>query len=400
MNIPKVILLAGCLGLVGSQACAEDDFTASLRLRGGFDSNPLFSLGQVGGSAFVAADTALAAGMKADGYTLGVAAEANAMHYAQPQVTPARGGKVILRGSIGDDDLRLDSTSTIADVSTYALRSAELVQSVRAEARRGPIKLFATAEGSRSSLNQTNAIFQDFLPDPQQYLRGTLIPGVGLVSGKFEIGTSVNLSARRYLQEFDVFGYRRDNERVQPFLFAKYGGDAVTAFVSVSRLYGTWHDPDFTNVDRMLFDASLSWRAMPFRIDLTAWRRASETTFPISPITIDTAYSAMVSWNVEPEVTLTASAGYSMSEYLDSPFRAQTLTCGIGATRNFGDDLTVGVDVAYAMGSLISGDDLNGLVVTSSITKRFSAALSKANKGSAAGSAACGRGCPVRLPST
>jgi hypothetical protein len=320
------------------------------------------------------------------------------MHYAQPQVTPARGGKVILRGSIGDDDLRLDSTSTIADVSTYALRSAELVQSVRAEARRGPIKLFATAEGSRSSLNQTNAIFQDFLPDPQQYLRGTLIPGVSLGSGKVEIGASVNLSARRYLQEFDVFGYRRDNERVQPFLFAKYGGDAVTAFASVSRLYGTWHDPDFTNVDRLLFDTSLSWRAAPFRIDLTAWRHASETTFPISPITIDTAYSARASWNVEPEVTLAASVGYSMSEYLDSPFRAQTLTCGIGATHDFGNDLTIGVDVAYAMGSLISGDDLNGLVVTSSITKRFSAVSSKSKKGSAA--AAGGRGCPVRLPST
>ena len=95
-----------------------------------------------------------------------------------------------------------------------------------------------------------------------------------------------------------------------------------------------------------------------------------------------------------------ASAGYSMSEYLDSPFRAQMLTCGLGAARDFGDDLTVGVDVAYAMGSLISGDDLNGLVVTSSITKRFSAASSKSNKGSAAESAACGRGCRVRLPST
>jgi hypothetical protein len=320
MYLPKVFLLVGCLGLVGSQACAEDDFTASLRLRGGFDSNPLFSLGQAGGSVFIAADTALAAGTKTDGYMLGVSAEANAMHYAQPQVTPARGGKVILRGSIGDDDLRLDSTSTIADVSTYALRSAELVQSVRAEARRGPIKLFATAEGSRSSLNQTNAIFQDFLPDPQQYLRGTLIPGVSLGSGKVEIGASVNLSARRYLQEFDVFGYRRDNERVQPFLFAKYGGDAVTAFASISRLYGTWHDPDFTNVDRLLFDASLSWRTAPFRIDLTAWRHASETTFPISPITIDTAYSARASWNVEPEVTLAASVGYSMSEYWIRPF--------------------------------------------------------------------------------
>ncbi len=400
MHIPKVFLIAGCLGLVGSHACAESDFTASFRLRGGFDTNPLLAIGQGGGSLFVAADTALAAGMKADGYTLGVAAEATAMHYAQPRITPTRGGKVILRGSIGDDDLRLDSTSTIADVSSYTLRSSELIQSVRAESRRGPIKLFATAEGGRTSLNQANAIFQDFLPDPQQHLRGTLIPGVSLVSGEFEIGASVNLSARRYLQEFDVFGYRRDNERVQPFLFAKYGGGAVTAFGSVSRLYGTWHDPDFTNVDRILFDASLSWRAAPFGIDLTAWRRASETTFPISPITIDTAYSARVSWNWEPKVTLAASVGYSISEYLDSPFRAQTLTCGVGAIRDFDHDLSVSVDVAYARGLLISGDQLNGLVVMSSITKRFSAAPPEPNKGAAAGPAACGRGCPVRLPPT
>jgi len=373
MYLPQVFLLAGCLCLIGSHAFAEDDFTASFRLRGGFDSNPQFSSGQGSGSAFVAADTALAAGTKADGYTLGVAAEASTTHYAQPLLTPSRGGKVILRGSIGDDDLKLDSTSTIVDTSTYNLRSTDLIQSVRAEARYKSIKLFATAEGGRSSLNQTNAIFQDFLPDPQQYLRGTLIPGVSLVSGKSELGASVNLSVRHYLQEFDVFGYRRNNERVQPFLFAKYRGDAVTAFVSVSRLYGTWHDPDFTNVDRTLFDASLTWRAAPFQIDLTAWRRAGETTFPISPITIDTAYSAKVSWTLEPKVTLAASVGYAASDYLDSPFHARTLTCGVGASRDVDDDLTLGIDVAYAKGSLISGDDVNALVVTSSITKRFSA---------------------------
>jgi hypothetical protein len=384
MYLPQVFLFAGCLGLIGSHASAEDDFTASFRLRGGFDSNPQFSTGQGSGSAFIAADTALAAGTKTDDYTLGVAAEANTTHYAQPLLTPSRGGKVILRGSIGDEDLKLDFTSTIADTSTYNLRSTDLIQTARAEARYGPIKLFATAEGGRSSLNQTNAIFQDFLPDPQQYLRGTLIPGVSLVSGKSEFGASVNLSWRRYLQEFDVFGYRRDNERVQPFLFAKYAGDAVSAFVSVSQLRGTWHDPDFTNVDRTLFDASLTWHAAPFRIDFIAWRHAGETTFPISPITIDTAYSAKVSWNVEPKVMLAASVGYAASDYLDSPFRARTLTCGVGATRDIGDDLTLGIDVAYAKGSLISGDDTNALVVTSSITKRFSARPPQLEKGSGA----------------
>ncbi|MBS0531514.1 MAG: outer membrane beta-barrel protein [Proteobacteria bacterium] len=386
MVLPKVFVLVGCFGLICSQASAEDDFTASFRLRGGFDSNPQFSTGQgAGGSAFIAADTALAAGTKADGYTLGVAAEANTTHYAQPLLTPSLGGKVILRGSIGDDDLRLDFTSTIADTSTYNLRSTDLIQSVKGEAKFDDVKLFVTAEGGRSSLNQTNAIFQDFLPQPQQYLRGTLIPGVSLVRGKAELGASVNLSVRHYVQEFDIFGYRRDNERIQPFVFAKYNSDAVTAFVSISQLYGTWHDPDFTNVNRTLFDASLTWRAAPFRTDLTAWRRASETTFPISPITIDTAYSAKVSWNAEPKVTLAASIGYAASEYLDSPYRARTLTFGIGASRDIGDGLTLGADIAYAKGSLISGSDATALVVSSSITKRFSPLAKPAKTDSGSG---------------
>jgi hypothetical protein len=373
MSFPHIVLCVGCMAFIGSAAAAEDDFTASFRLRGGFDSNPQFSAGPGHGSAFIATDTALAAGTKADGYTLGVAAEANTTHYAQPLLTPSLGGKVILRGSLGDDDLKLDSTTTISDTSTYNLRASDLIESVKAEAKFDSVKLFVTAEGGRSSLNQTNAIFPHFLPDPQQYWRGTLIPGGSVVLGKAELGASVNLSVRRYVQEFDIFGYRRDNERVQPFVFAKYNDDAITAFASISQLYGTWHDPDFTNVNRLLFDASLDWRAKPFTVGLTAWRRASETSFPISPITIDTAYSAKVSWNVEPKVTLAASIAYAATDYLDSPFHARTLTYGIGASRDIGDDLTFGVDLAYAKGSLISGDDAQAFVVTSSITKRFSA---------------------------
>ncbi|MDH8217261.1 hypothetical protein QIG26_27940, partial [Klebsiella pneumoniae] len=73
----------------------------------------------------------------------------------------------------------------------------------------GSIKIFTTVEGARSGLNQTNAIFQDFLPSPQVYLRGTLIPGIAYVADKFEIGASVNLSVRRYEKDLDDFGYRR-----------------------------------------------------------------------------------------------------------------------------------------------------------------------------------------------
>jgi hypothetical protein len=159
-------------------ATTEHEFAASFRLRGGYDTNPEFSSGNgIGGSAFIASDTALAAGSKDGNTILGVAAEANSIHYANPLATPTLGGKVILRGSLGDDDFKLSSTTTIADVSSYNLRSSDLTQSVKAETKVDSLKLFVTAEGGRSSLNQTNAIFQDFLPSPHQYWRATLVPG-------------------------------------------------------------------------------------------------------------------------------------------------------------------------------------------------------------------------------
>jgi hypothetical protein len=352
---------------------SQNDFAASLLLRGGYDTNPEFSSGNgIGGSALVGTETALAAGRKTGNATIGVAAEAGTVRYANPEATPTQRGKVILRGSLGDDSLKLSSTTTIADVASYNLRSSDLGQALKLEGMVDQFKLFVTAEGGRSRLNQTNAIFQDFLPSPHQFLRAAIVPGISLVRGKGEVGVSVNLSARRYHDELDDFGYRRDNERVQPFAFAKYSGETVTAFGSISRLYGKWHDVDFSDVDRWLFDANVSWRAKPFKIDLLATRRASETTFPISPITIDTIYSAKASWIIDPKWTVAASLGYTDTEYLDSPFVARTLTYGIGVTRDLGDDLTVGVDLTRAQGTLISGARADALIVMTSLTKKFS----------------------------
>ena len=365
-----------CAGIVvaGAQSVhAEDDFIASLRLRGGYDTNPQFSNGNgIGGSAFIGTDTALAAGAKEKDYSYGVAAEASTTQYANPLAVPALSGKVILRGTYGDDAANVAATTTIADTNTYNLRSSDLIQSLKGEVKFGAIKLFTTVEGARSSLNQTNAIFQDFLPTPQVYLRGTLIPGIAYVGDKFEIGASVNLSVRRYQKELDDFGYRRDNERIQPFLFAKYQDKGITFFGSVSNLRATFHDVDFTNVNTVLYDTSMSWRIEPFTLDLAAWRRANETTFPISPITIDAAYTAKASWQVEPKLSLTAGVGYATTAYLDSRFSAQTWTYGIGASHDLGNGYALGLDLTRAQGSLISGEKAGAFIVSSSLMKKFS----------------------------
>lgn len=359
-----------CLG--PATALAEDAFVASLRLRGGYDSNPVFATGGgIGGSAFVSAETALAAGGEIDSLRVAVAAEGATTRYANPAMAAARTGKVLLRGSLGDDGFRVDATTTFSDADTYNLRSSDLAQSVKLQSRHGDLKLFVTAEGGLTRLNQTNAIFPNFFPTPHQFWRATVIPGMSIVRDKTEVGVSVNLSARRYAQKFDIFGYVRDNERLEPFLFARHSDDTLTAFGAVSWLAGRWHDPDFSNVGRLLFDASVTWKAKPFTVDLVASRRASETTFPISPITIDTLYSAKASWQIDPTWALQASVGYSDIAYLDSDFRARTLSYGIGVTRDLGHDVKLGFDLTRMTGTLISGEPADAVIVAASLSRRF-----------------------------
>ena len=61
--VVKLGVCAGVIALGAGSVHAEDDFIASLRLRGGYDTNPQFSTGSgIGGSAFIGTDTALAAG--------------------------------------------------------------------------------------------------------------------------------------------------------------------------------------------------------------------------------------------------------------------------------------------------------------------------------------------------
>jgi hypothetical protein len=288
----KALLCGSLLVAALHPARADDEFVASLRLRGGFDSNPQFSNGGgIGGSAFIGTDASMAAAHKDGDTSLGVAAEASQTQYANPQATPA--------------------------------------------------------------------------------LSGTLIPGMAYVRGKFEVGASVNLSMRRYAQEFDVFGYRRDNERIQPFVFAKYVDKDFSVTGSLSQLRGTWHDPDFSNVKVLLYEGHLHWRRDALTLELTAWKRANETTFPISPITLDAAYIGKLSWAASPQLTLSAAAGYATTRYLDSPFDAQTATVAFGGSYDLGNDYALGLDLTYARGVLISGDTADALILSSSITKKF-----------------------------
>jgi hypothetical protein len=267
--------------------------------------------------------------------------------------------------------LAIRSTSVIEESDRYDLRSFDARQSVRAQWVGGPIRPFVTAEIAYSRLNETNAIFPTFLPVDQVFTRGTLIPGIAWKADKIEIGSSVNLSAIRYSDEFDLFGYRRDNERMQPFLFLRYADGGFNVFATLSRLYGRWHDPDFSQVERTLFEVTTSYTQGPWTFDLSAKRTAGETTFPVSPITILTAYVASLKWNVDAKTTLSLSARDVTTDYLDSPFRTHTRAYTVSAARSLAQNLSVGLEASLVNSRDIAGQKIDGLAVVASLTKKF-----------------------------
>lgn len=391
----RLILLAVVAGLGCSVAVASgDEFAVSLRLRPGYDTNPTLRPGTPSGSAFLTAEAAVAVGHSAGSLTLGVVAESTLTRYDGGAIEPLRRQKLAISAAgPAEGPLSVRSQATIADFSSYELRTSDIGQSVRAEASLTPARLFVTAELGHMTLNQTNAIFQDFLPEPHRILRGTIIPGASIGIGGLELGATVSLSARRYAREFDDFGYRRDNERIQPFLFARYRGRDLNLFASVSRLVGDWHDPDFTDVRETLFDASASYRIDPLELELTASRTAAETTFPISPVVIETGFGGRLRWRISQDWAASAQARWARSAYLDSSFSASGWTYGGELTWTLSDRLTLGMDIARLDQRLISGERARGFSGAVSLTTRLAphdgrAGRPPAEAGSASGSAA------------
>ena len=72
------------------------------------------------------------------------------------------------------------------------------------------------------------------------------------------------------------------------------------------------------------------------------------------------------------KLTLTAAVGYATTDYLDSRFGTQTLSYGIGAWHDLGNGYAIGLDLTRAQGTLISGEKASAIVISSSLTKKFS----------------------------
>jgi hypothetical protein len=363
------IVLLICAQAAGARA--EDELLGSIQLRGGYDSNPTFVPGAKG-TALGGVNAAVVAGRTTESYIAALSGEASYTRFDEGLDSPVQRYKAAFDIANKDQsEYSLKSTISAASFENYDTKSIDAIERVRMQKTNGLVRPFVTVEARYSELNESNLLLGDFLPEPEKFLRGTIIPGVALKKNRLEIGTSVNLSVTRYAEKLDLFGFRRDNERMEPFVFLRYNKDKFSLFASVSRLYGDWHDVDFSDVCKNLYEIALSYEADPFGFEFSAKRTAEETTFPVSPITIDTLVSGKVARKLDAKNTIAFFGRYLKKEYLDSPFKQRTRTYGAKLTHEVSDKVSLGFEVARSEMSPILGPDVDGIVAVASLTQRF-----------------------------
>lgn len=358
--------------LAASEARAdEDEVLGSLRLRGGYDSNPVFSPVPKG-AALGGIDGAIVAGRTTDTFIAALSAEGSYTRYGEAVDTPVQRYKAAFDIANKDQsEYALKSTSSVASLTNYDTKSLDAIERVRLQHSSGMVQPFVTAEARYSELNESNILLGQFLPQPEVFLRGTIIPGVSVKKDGLEAGASINLSATRYRDEIDPFGFRRDNERIEPFVFLRFSKDKFSLFASLSRLYGDWHDVDFSDVRKNLYELGLTYEAGPYGFELSAKRTAEETTFPVSPITIDTLFAGKIKKKLDDKNSIAFFGRYLEKKYLDTPYLQRTANYGTQFTHDVSEKLSFGFDLYRSVQRPLVGEDIDGIVAMASITQRF-----------------------------
>ncbi len=370
----KAILIAALALGNAIDAGAEEEFLASVRLRGGYDSSPKLQLGGAGGSAFIGTDAAFVSAKSNGQYVAGLVGEATYTHFRNEEVEPLQRYRLAFSfANKVEDGISVRADTSALSFRSYDTHLADFEHKLRLRKLGSAWQPFVRTELRYSSLNEKNVVIGEFLPEPQKFLRGTIIPGIAWKKEAIEIGTSVSLSATRYEDRLDFFGYRRDNERIQPFLFAEYGGEKFSVSAAVSRLYGDWHDVDFTDVRRTLFHLTADYKFESYTVELAAARVATDTTFPLSPVSIDTSYSAKLSREIDDKTVAAFFVRQIGREFLDSPFRSRTESIGLEMSRELGEDTALGFEIAQLRATPIQGPAVNATAGFLSFTKRTSA---------------------------
>jgi hypothetical protein len=342
--IRRTFLLAMTVSCVGPSngmaqivpSTAETVSTATIGLRGGFDSNPTDILGARGSPLFTQTfDYAYLRGSQQDAVGLKLNAVDTLYNptVAAPTTTVVAAATAVLRLA---PELTLRTTLTTTLDDSWARRSHAVQLRERFEDDTPQFRLFTNFDVSLSSLNERD-IFTNggFLPYDENFVTVTALPGFAYKIGPGEIGASVALSRVSYFED-DILGLDRSHDVVQPNLFFSTSLSGFQLEGSVSPYFADFDTGDFDPVRQVLYTAKIKYPTGPWTFGIASTRTMQDTTLPFSAVDEALAHEGSASYKIDDHNAVNVLARFRRDDYLGLGAWATTLLMGCDFAHDFG----------------------------------------------------------------
>jgi Putative beta-barrel porin 2 len=321
----------------------------SIGLRGGYDTNPTDMPG-AHGSAFVTETASydyLRGSLAGDG--LGLKINVSNTDYDPNVAAPSTSVLVAATKAVElTPDLNLRSTLTTAVDDNWARRMQSAQWRNRIEYDTSDVRVFANIDASLSALNERDIFTaSSFLPEDENFVTATAMPGFAYKFNGGEVGTSVAFSRVAYLAP-DIFGLDRSHDVVQPNAFFSAKVNGIELEGSLSPYLAVYDTADFDTVRQLLYTAKIRYPSGPWTVGIGSSRTIQDTTLPFVSLDSVLAHEASVSYKLDDKNAISLLARYRRDDFLGIPDLWSTVVLtGIDYAHDFGDGLigTAGVSV-------------------------------------------------------
>ncbi len=353
-------LLAGLCA--ASPLSAQDESSVTATAGYGYNSNPLL-IPDGEESGFYELGGAAAWATARETYAFGGLAEARIRDYLDAAIESDENYRAaFVIANAGEADFTARAITLFNLIKSEDLRAEDALQRGRLAGTKGDLKPFIEAEVRTSSLGEGNGLFFETL----RYNRGTVSPGASwLIAPWLEVGMAVEGSTTQY-EEADAFGRIRDNKRVMPSVFVRYGKGDLSLVGAVSQLQGTW-EGGFRDVDRTLFQAGAAYKLGKVTLSAEYSQTPQDTNFLVSPLTIASQGQVKLDWIVDAAHSVNVWARDLKIAYLGSDFMASAFSYGAGMSRVLNENAVLSFEINHTEAELIDGQEAERTLVMVSV---------------------------------
>ncbi|MHC2434485.1 hypothetical protein ACVMB0_001860 [Bradyrhizobium sp. USDA 4451] len=310
----------------------------SIGLRTGYDSNPTDTLGARGSMfATQTINYDYLRGSLQDGI-VGLNVKFADTQYDPGVAAPSTTAIITAAGAIElAPKLALRTTLTTTVDDNWARRSHGVQLRNRLEYDTTDFRLFANVDTGINALNERNIFtLGDFLPQDENFVTRTFMPGFAYKLGTGEIGTSVVLSRVAYLAT-DIFGLDRSHNIVQPNAFFTVKSSGVEVEGSVSPYFARYDTTDFDDVKQLLYTAKAKYQTGAWTFGVGSSRTISDTTLSFASLDVGQASEASLSYKFDDKNAVSLLARYRRDDYLNTDLWSTTFLTGLDFAHDFGD---------------------------------------------------------------